>query len=129
MREELQSALKSRFRSALIRVRNTKRITQEEMAALLEISPRAYADLESGRSCCSAATLLMFLRLFCPGDHPFWRSCSRPSKRRTAPRARGFSAFGASQICCTVRGRHAFPAQFPWSAPNLTEQAKDGGFY
>ena len=71
MREELQSALKSRFRSALIRVRNTKRITQEEMAALLEISPRAYADLESGRSCCSAATLLMFLRLFCPGDHTF----------------------------------------------------------
>lgn len=56
MREELQSALKSRFRSALIRVRNTKRITQEEMAALLEISPRAYADLESGRSCCSAAS-------------------------------------------------------------------------
>lgn len=71
MREELQSVLKSRFRSALIRVRNTKRITQEEMAALLEISPRAYADLESGRSCCSAATLLMFLRLFCPSDHPF----------------------------------------------------------
>lgn len=71
MREELQSALKSRFRCALIRVRNTKHITQEEMAALLEISPRAYADLESGRSCCSAATLLMFLRLFCPGDHPF----------------------------------------------------------
>lgn len=71
MREELQSVLKSRFRSALIRVRNTKRITQEEMAALLEISPRAYADLESGRSCCSAATLLMFLHLFCPGDQPF----------------------------------------------------------
>lgn len=37
MREELQSTLKSRFRSALIRVRNTKRITQEEMAALLEM--------------------------------------------------------------------------------------------
>lgn len=81
MREELQSTLKSRFRSALIRVRNTKRIPQEEMAALLEISPRAYADLESGRSCCSAATLLMFLRLFCPGDHPLSGGAVRGRRR------------------------------------------------
>lgn len=38
-----------------------EKVTQEDMAALLHITPRAYGDLERGRSNFSAITLIIFL--------------------------------------------------------------------
>ena len=69
MRDKIYSEFKNYFRCELLRARDQAGRTQEEMAALLEMSPRAYADLESGRSCCSTVTLLLFLYRGCP--HPF----------------------------------------------------------
>ena len=36
-------------------------VTQEKMAEYLRIACRSYSDLESGRYCCSATSLLFFL--------------------------------------------------------------------
>lgn len=69
MRNKLYSEFKNYFRCALLDARAKKNCTQEEMAALLEMSPRAYANLESGKSCCNTITFLLFLRRACP--HPF----------------------------------------------------------
>ena len=40
-------------------------LTQEQMAEKLEISTRAYSDIERGKSCCSLDTLAMFLKCCC----------------------------------------------------------------
>lgn len=41
-------------------------ISQEQMAAKLHMSVRSYAYLESGASCCSALTLVLYLLYYCP---------------------------------------------------------------
>ena len=53
----LQRYLKIRLRS----YRFTRELTQEQMAELLHISPRAYYDLEIGKYGFSALTLVFFL--------------------------------------------------------------------
>lgn len=53
----LQRYLKIRLRS----YRFTRELTQEQMAELLHISPRAYYDLENGKYGFSALTLVFFL--------------------------------------------------------------------
>lgn len=40
-------------------------ISQEDMAAQLEVSTRAYINLEHGDSCCGALTLVLFLIYIC----------------------------------------------------------------
>ncbi|MCM1363777.1 MAG: helix-turn-helix domain-containing protein [Faecalibacterium sp.] len=44
-------------------------ISQAKMAELLEMSERSYADIESGKSCCSAVTLVLYL-IYCCDDVP-----------------------------------------------------------
>ena len=41
--------------------RTDNHYTQEQMAELLHISPRSYFDIEHGKYCCSAITLIFFL--------------------------------------------------------------------
>ena len=42
-------------------MRASRKLTQEKMAEQLRITPRAYGDLERGKYCFSASTLLFFL--------------------------------------------------------------------
>ena len=50
--------------SAFLRSLRVKRsVTQERMAEHLRITPRAYSNLERGKSCASAAVLLSLLLL------------------------------------------------------------------
>ena len=41
--------------------RTANHFTQEQMAELLRISPRSYFDIEHGKYCCSAITLIFFM--------------------------------------------------------------------
>lgn len=43
--------------------RGKRKLTQEQMAEFLHITPRAYGDLERGRFCFSANALIFFLLL------------------------------------------------------------------
>lgn len=65
IRKQLREALKTYFRCELIKTRNTLGWSQEKMANTLTISTRAYTDIESGRSCCSLSTFLIFLHECC----------------------------------------------------------------
>ena len=57
--------LKSVVSSKLKRVRTDWGISQEAMAERLNITPRAYSNLEREKSLCSTPTLLYFLALCC----------------------------------------------------------------
>lgn len=63
MRNRLETILKKYFRTAVIQYRQDHALTQEQMAHRLGISLRCYCDLEAGRSCCSAVTLMMYLQI------------------------------------------------------------------
>lgn len=63
MRDRYELALKDHFRTAIIQYRRDERLTQEQMAQRLGMSLRCYCNLEAGRSCCSAVTLVMFLHM------------------------------------------------------------------
>lgn len=73
MRNLLHTVLRDYFRSELLKTHhNTEGMTQERMASILKMSTRAYADLESGKSCCSAETLVLYLRRLCPDAQAFF---------------------------------------------------------
>ena len=63
----LHTALIQARRKAYKEVKNEKgatiekKMTQEDMAAFLHITPRSYGELERGKSSFSAATLIIFL--------------------------------------------------------------------
>lgn len=63
MRSRYETILKKHFRIAIIQYRQNAHLTQEQMAQRLCMSLRCYCNLEAGRSCCSGATLAMFLRI------------------------------------------------------------------
>ena len=65
IKKQLKRKLKDYLRIALLQERDILSISQEEMATRLLMSPRAYANLESGRSCCSFITMLLFLTRCC----------------------------------------------------------------
>ena len=44
-----------------VALRNSRKLTQEEMAEQLRITSRAYGDLERGKFCFSAIALLFFM--------------------------------------------------------------------
>lgn len=54
---------KQYFRSCLLQTRSQLGLTQSQMAEKLNISDRAYSNLESGKYCCSTITLVLFLLL------------------------------------------------------------------
>lgn len=61
MKKQLLRSIKAYLRTALLQSRTALGISQEEMARHLLMSSRAYASLESGKSCCSLITVLLFL--------------------------------------------------------------------
>lgn len=71
MRSTYAEAIKTYFRRKLVAVRSDLNITQEEMAQALSMSLRSYNDLENGKSCCSATTLVLFLIKVCPDPIQF----------------------------------------------------------
>ena len=58
---QMKSLLKSHFRSYIEQFRYQNHLSQEGMAEKLFISTRSYIDLEHGKCCCSALSLLFFL--------------------------------------------------------------------
>ena len=73
-------------------------MTQELMASILEMSTRAYADLESGKSCCSAETLVLYLHRLCPDAGAFLPASSRGLRRRRETTGKAFLGISDSSI-------------------------------
>lgn len=48
--------------------RKKSNLSQEDMAALLRISPRSYIDLEHAKYLCSTRVLVLYLLLLTPDD-------------------------------------------------------------
>lgn len=71
MKKSFRKLVKAYLRASILRARGALRLTQEQMAALLLMSTRAYAKLEAGVSCCSLATVLIFLSRCCPDRRAF----------------------------------------------------------
>lgn len=65
MRKTYQAILKHHFHSTLVRTRTNLGLTQSEMAERLAMDDRSYIDLDHGKSCCSAITLVLFLIYVC----------------------------------------------------------------
>lgn len=71
MRKHYQNSLKLFFHERILLTRGELEISQEEMAARLSMACRTYIDLEHGKSCCSAVTLMLFLLYLCPDPQAF----------------------------------------------------------
>jgi DNA-binding XRE family transcriptional regulator len=67
MRKQYTSILKQFFYEQLIHTREERRLTQAQMARLLEMDERSYVDLDHGKSGCSSLTLVRFL-IYCYDD-------------------------------------------------------------
>ncbi len=67
MRTVYVEVLKTEFRNHVMIRREELNLSQAKMSELLEISERAYSDIESGKSCCSALTLALYL-IYCCDD-------------------------------------------------------------
>lgn len=63
MKKVYATIFKQCFRVYLLQTRTKLGLTQVQMAEKLNIGSRAYADLERGKFCCSAITLVFFLLL------------------------------------------------------------------
>ena len=63
MRKLFRKQIKDYLRVSFLQTRGSLHLTQEQMAARLLVSTRAYAKLESGRTCCSLLT-----------SGPFWKA-------------------------------------------------------
>lgn len=71
MKQKLYKDLKAYLRAELLTCRAKLNISQEEMAYRLLMSTRAYAALESGKSCCSLITAALFLSRCCTNRSAF----------------------------------------------------------
>ena len=71
MRKINQPISKSTFRDWLVHSRETAAIAQSDMTQLLWMNNRSYAELEHGKSCCIALTLVIFLQFCCPDSTRF----------------------------------------------------------
>ena len=67
MRKLYQRTFKNFFYNDLIKTRAKMKYTQSQMADLLVMDDRSYADLDHGNSCCSALTLVLYL-IYCCDD-------------------------------------------------------------
>lgn len=81
MRKKYTEILKVYFRDSLIKTRNVKDLTQSQMAEILIMDNRSYADLNNGKSCCSALTLALYLIFFVMILTNLSMDCESDSKR------------------------------------------------
>lgn len=65
MRKTYHTLLKHHFHSTLVRTRFNLGLTQSEMAERLAMDDRSFIDLDHGKTCCSAVTLVLFLIYVC----------------------------------------------------------------
>lgn len=65
MRKQYTGILKGFFCRKVKGGRAALKISQEEMAARLQMAGRTYIDLEQGKHCCSALTLVLYLIYVC----------------------------------------------------------------
>ena len=56
-----QPELKVYLRDFLLPFRRNLNLTQEQMAAMLQMTPRSYSDIERGKSCLSSVSLVFLL--------------------------------------------------------------------
>ena len=56
-----QPELKVYLRDFLLPFRRNLNLTQEQMAAMLHMTPRSYSDIERGKSCLSSVSLVFLL--------------------------------------------------------------------
>lgn len=71
MKKQIEAVVKQYIREELLKTRNALNISQAEMARRLEISSRAYTNLEGGKCCCSSVTLFIYLTNCCPDQEAF----------------------------------------------------------
>ena len=86
MKIKFCNELKAYTRSELLRTRAALGISQEEMARKLMLSSRAYAALESGRSCCSFPTFVLLMLNCYPDRNVFFDGIPSPVKTYEAVR-------------------------------------------
>ena len=67
MRNTYRRVLKNYFNNVLVSTRTEQSLTQSQMAERLAMDERSYIDLDHGKSCCSAVTLVLFL-IYCCRD-------------------------------------------------------------
>ncbi|MBR2402631.1 MAG: helix-turn-helix transcriptional regulator [Lachnospiraceae bacterium] len=58
-----KAPLKECLSDYVLRFRKEQKLSQEKMAELLRMTPRAYGDLERGKFCFSTQTMLFFFSL------------------------------------------------------------------
>jgi len=68
MRKKIREAYKNYVRVELLRTRSKEGLSQEKMAAILEMSYEAYNAIETGKSCCGPETLSLYLVQFRSDD-------------------------------------------------------------
>lgn len=71
MKKSFRKLIKDYLRVSFLQTRDALHLTQEQMAARLLMSTRAYAKLETGHSCCSLFTALIFLSRRCTDRRAF----------------------------------------------------------
>ena len=67
MRKSYYLVLKNYFYNTIIETRASLKYTQAQMASVLIMDERSYVELDHGKSCCSALTLVLFL-IYCCED-------------------------------------------------------------
>lgn len=72
MRKTYHKILKSCFHSSLVRTRAALELTQSQMAEKLAMDDRSYINLDHGKNCCSALTLVLFLIYCCVTRWDSW---------------------------------------------------------
>lgn len=73
MRKHYRNILKSCFHRFLLHTREDLQLTQSQMARILSMDYRSYAELDHGKSCCSALTLALYLIYCCRDPQAFLR--------------------------------------------------------
>ena len=72
MRNTYKNILKIYFCDTIEATRRQRKLTQEKMAESLMMDKRSYHDLVSGKSCCSALTLVIYLLIYCDDIEKFF---------------------------------------------------------
>lgn len=71
MRKAYHIRLREHFHRALVETRERKELSQAQMAEKLAMDERSYIDLDHGKTCYSAVTLVLFLIYVCEDVEKF----------------------------------------------------------
>jgi len=71
MKQKYQEKLKVFLRTQIIKTVNERNLTIDKAANILDIDPRSFSYLKSGKTMCSTATLIIYLVKLCPDTEQF----------------------------------------------------------